>query len=89
MARDHIKDVFGKAWNPDLPIDDSRELMSYRGAVLGLLLGTAYMLVWLNKAGMEWWVAASFLFFVLVAYLGITRLVVQAGIYYLTTPVVR
>ncbi|MDP6700782.1 MAG: hypothetical protein QGH25_14120, partial [Candidatus Latescibacteria bacterium] len=88
MARDHVKDVFRKAWNPDLPIDDSRELMSYRGAVLGLLLGTAYMLVWLNKAGMEWWVAASFLFFVLVAYLGITRLVVQAGIYYLTTPVV-
>ncbi len=88
MARDHIKDVFRKAWNPDLPIDDSRELMSYRGAVLGLLLGAAYMLVWLNKAGMEWWVAASFLFFVLVAYLGITRLVVQAGIYYLTTPVV-
>jgi hypothetical protein len=88
MARDHIKDVCRKAWNPDLPIDDSRELLSYRGSVLGLLLGIAYMLAWLNEAGMELWVAVSFLFFVLVAYLGITRLVVQTGVYYLTTPIV-
>ena len=88
MARDHIKDVFNKAWNPALPIDDSRELISYRTAVVGLLLGSVYMLTWLNKAGMELWVAACFLAFVLIAYLGITRLVVQTGIYYLTTPVV-
>jgi hypothetical protein len=88
VARDHIKDVFRKAWNTDLPIDDSRELMSYRASVVGLVIGTVYMLVWLNKVGMEWWVASSFLAFVLIAYLGITRLVIQTGIYYLTTPVV-
>jgi len=88
MARDHLKEVCRKAWNPDHPLDDSRELISYRSAVLGLLTGIAYMLVWLNQAGMEVWVATSFLFFVLVAYLGITRLVVQTGVYYLTTPVV-
>lgn len=88
VARDHIKDVFRKAWNTDLPIDDSREMMSYRASVVGLVIGTVYMLVWLNKVGMEWWVASSFLAFVLIAYLGITRLVIQTGIYYLTTPVV-
>ncbi len=88
VARDHIKDVFRKAWNTDLPIDDSREMMSYRASVVGLVISTVYMLVWLNKAGMEWWVASSFLAFVLIAYLGITRLVIQTGIYYLTTPVV-
>ena len=88
MARDHLKDVFRKAWNPACPIDDRRELMSYRAAVLGLLLGTFYMLTWLHKAGMEWSVAALFLAGVLIAYLGITRLVVQTGAFYLTTPVV-
>ena len=46
------------------------------------------MLAWLNKAGMEMSVAAFFLGGVLIAYLGITRLVVQAGVFYLTTPVV-
>jgi hypothetical protein len=88
MARDHIKDVFRKAWNPDLPIDDSRELMSYRGAVCGMLIGIAYMLAWLHRAGMEPTVAIFFLGGVLIAYLGITRLVVQAGVFYMTTPIV-
>jgi hypothetical protein len=88
MARDHIKDVFRKAWDPNLPIDDSRELMSYRAAVVGLVVGIAYMLTWLNKAGMEPSVAIFFLGGVLIAYLGITRLVVQAGVFYLTTPIV-
>ena len=88
MARDHIVDVFRKAWNPDLPIDDSRELMSYRGAVCGMLIGIAYMLVWLYRAGMEPAVAIFFLGGVLIAYLGITRLVVQAGVFYVTTPIV-
>ena len=54
MARDHLKDVVRKAWNPAYPIDDRRELMSYRAAVLGFLLGTFYMLTWLHEAGMEW-----------------------------------
>ena len=88
MARDHLKDVARKAWNPAYPVDDSRELMSYRSAVVGLLVGVVYMLAWLNKAGMELPVAAFFLGGVLIAYLGITRLVVQAGVFYLTTPVV-
>ena len=88
MARDHLKDVFRKAWNPAYPIDDRRELMSYRAAVLGFLLGTFYMLTWLYEAGMEWSVAMLFLAGVLIAYLGITRLVVQTGVFYLTTPVV-
>lgn len=89
MARDHLKKVFHKAWNPALEsIDDTRELMSYRTAVVGLLLGLTYLVTWLHKAGMEWSVALFFLAGVLIAYLGITRLVVQAGLYYITTPVV-
>ena len=88
MARDHIVDVFRKAWNPNLPIDDSRELMSYRGAVCGMIIGIAYMIAWLHRAGMEPAVAVFFLGGVLIAYLGITRLVVQAGVFYMTTPIV-
>jgi len=88
MARDHLRDVFRKAWNPDHPVDDSRELLPYRFAVVGLLLGVIYMISWLHQAGMSYPAAILWLAFVLIAYLGITRLVVQAGIYYLTTPMV-
>ena len=88
MARDHLKDVVRKAWNPDCDIDDTRELMSYRAASVGLLVGITYMLAWLYRAGMEFSVASFFLIGVLIAYIGITRLVVQTGVFYLTTPIV-
>ena len=44
MARDHLKAVCRKAWNPHDPLDDSRELLSYRWAVVGLVLGNVYLL---------------------------------------------
>lgn len=88
MARDHLRDVFRKAWNSSHPVDDSRELLPYRAAVIGLILGLVYMISWLHRAGMSYPVALLWLAFVLIAYLGITRLVVQAGLYYVTTPIV-
>jgi hypothetical protein len=88
MARDHLRQVWRKARDPGSPVDDSRELLSYRAAVTGLALALAYLLAWLCKAGLPLGAAALFLAGVLVAYLGITRLVVQAGVYYLTTPMV-
>jgi hypothetical protein len=88
MARDHLRDVARKAWNPQHPVDDSRELLPYRVAAIGLVLGLVYMTAWLMRAGMSLPVAVLWLLFVLIAYLGITRLVVQAGLYYVTTPIV-
>jgi hypothetical protein len=87
MARDHLRDVVKKAWNPNHPVDDSKELMSYRAAALGILLGLAYILAWLGRAGLPLHVAALFVGGIILAYLGITRLVVQAGVYYVTTPI--
>ena len=88
MARDHLRDVVRKARDSRHPVDDSGELLPYRVAVIGLLLGVVYMISWLHRAGMSYPVAVLWLTFVLIAYLGITRLVVQAGIYYVTTPIV-
>jgi len=88
MARDQLRQVWRKALDPGAPVDDARELLPYRIAVAGLLLALAYMLAWLCRAGLPLGAAALFLGGVLIAYLGITRLVAQAGVYYLTTPMV-
>lgn len=88
MARDHLKDVVKKAWNPSLPIDDHKELLSYRTSCVTMSIGLFYLTVWLYKAGMEISIAIFFLSGVFIAYLGITRLVVQTGVFYLTTPIV-
>ena len=88
VARDHIADVVRKAVWPSCPVDDTKELLSYKLSLWGTLLGILFMVFWLEQAGLSYFEATFFLFFVLVAYLGITRLVIQGGIYYVTTPVV-
>lgn len=88
MARHHLAEVCRKAWDSGHPIDDSGELLSYRSAVLGLILGNIYLLVWLCRAGMSLPVALFFLAGVLISYIGMTRLVIHAGLYYINAPIV-
>ena len=45
-----------------------------------------YILGWLFRAGMDLHVAALFLIGALIIFLGITRLVIQSGLHYFTTP---
>ena len=88
MGRSHLRRAFGKAWDRRHPADDSGELVSYRTAFAGLALGLLYIIAWLCRSGMELPVALLFLAGALIGYLGITRLVIETGAYYVTTPVV-
>lgn len=88
MGRRHLRDVARHVLRRGTPLDDSGELLPYRVAVFGLVGGLAYILWWLHRLGMDLSIAALFVFGVLIAYIGITRLVIQTGLYYLTTPVV-
>ena len=85
-ARRHLLSVLKKAFWKAPEVDDSGELMSYRGAVLTLLLSVALMAWWLEMSGMPLWVALPFIVIVLLFYLGIARIVCQSGIFYLVPP---
>jgi len=88
LARRHIKNVIRQAIRPESgAVDDSREFVSSRTAVAGLLLATVYMVVWLYKSGMEPKVIAVFLPAALLIFLGITRGVVEGGLIWLRGPV--
>ncbi|MDP6777251.1 MAG: hypothetical protein QGI83_10855, partial [Candidatus Latescibacteria bacterium] len=52
-ARRHLKAVFTKALSGNPEVDDSSEILSYRTAVLGLILGTLFIAAWLWRAGVE------------------------------------
>ncbi|MCZ6635556.1 MAG: hypothetical protein O7G87_19315 [bacterium] len=80
IARDHLKDVFRKAFRGDPEVDDSDELISYRGAVFGLLLGLLYLGGWLYASGMAAWVVLVFLVGMMVVYIGITRIIAETGV---------
>lgn len=87
MGRSHLRAVFRQAFSPGRRLDDGSEMLGYRTAVFGLILGLGYCVGWLCAAGLDLYVALLFTAGVLIAYTGMTRLVVQTGMYYLTTPV--
>ncbi|MGY8823077.1 MAG: DUF6785 family protein [Candidatus Latescibacterota bacterium] len=87
MARRHLTAVMRQVFTGARTIDDGEEMVSYRTAVYGFIFGVIYIIGWLWKSGMDLSIALLVLGGVLVAYYGITRIVVQAGIYFLTVPV--
>lgn len=89
MARTHLGEVFRKAFRRHADVDDSGELMSYRSAVWGLIIGLIYMAGWLYQSGMQdVRVLALFLVGAVVLFIGVTRIVVEAGLVFLRAPMI-
>ena len=87
MARKHLWDVVRKALWPSTPVDDSQELLSYRTVLLGLVLGVAYLFVFLHAAGMSPLAAGVFLFGTLILYVAVARITAESGLVYLRGPI--
>ena len=85
MARGHLRNVLRKAFYDDPQVDDSDEILTYRVAVWGLIVGSIYLFVWHYKTGMEPKYIVVFLFGALIMYLGQTRLLAEAGLISLRT----
>lgn len=86
MGRSHLKDVFKKAVKNETNIDDSEELISYRTAVGGLILGSIILIIWLVSSGMNVFVSISFLIFAFIFWIGLTRVIAEAGIATMISP---
>ncbi len=82
MARDHLKNVW-HTMRGHRTIDDSEELISYRTAGIGLLIGLTFMIGWLFTAGMELHVVIPFLIGMGILYIGIARVIAESGLVYL------
>ena len=86
MARRHLYRVWRKCLGGAKDLDDSREFFSYRTAVFGLIAGTVFMVGWLQASGMSLWLTCLFLLFLIVVYLGVTRIVAETGLAALDLP---
>ena len=84
LARGHLRAVFtcafGDAGSTDEAADDADEMLSYKTAVRGFLIGLAVVCLWLSASGFPWWVVPIFLFAALVVFTAVTRAVVEGGI---------
>ena len=85
LARSHLRAVFASAFgNSD--VDDADEMLSYRSAVRGLLIGLTILSLWLAASGFPWWVVPVFLFGVVVVFTAVTRAVVEGGVSFIRSP---
>ncbi|MCC7265609.1 MAG: hypothetical protein IT369_24135 [Candidatus Latescibacteria bacterium] len=81
-ARSHLRQVGHCALGRPSALDDRDELVSYRVAVIGCVLGTVLCCVWLMAAGLNLATALVFLLSSLVIFLGLTRIISQTGLAY-------
>ena len=85
-ARQHIGNVFRKAFGKNNLIDDSSEILSYRTAVFGLISGFLGMSIWLRLTGVSFLISFFFLITAFVVLLALTRVVCEGGIGFLRSP---
>ncbi len=85
-ARINLVAVIRKAFLNASDVDDQREPLSFRSALLLLLIGFTTMLVWSVVAGVSWsWMTVVLLLFILTL-IGMTRMVSEGGLLFIQTP---
>ncbi len=87
-GRGHLRDVWRKALNRHADIDDGDEIMSYRVAVIGVFLGSGGIVGWLWLMGTPLWVGALFAAVALLVFIGISRVVCEAGLAAVRSPMI-
>lgn len=86
MGRKHLAAVIRTALGRSDGVDDRDEMMPFAWAVWGGAAASLYILGWLWASGMGLVTAILLLALVMVAYIGMTRIVIQSGIHYITSP---
>ena len=85
-ARHHLRGVFRKAFFDAQDVDDSDEIMSYRNAVFGIILGSLFIVGWLHSSGLSWLAAVIFIVVAYLLFFAITRVVAVGGIGFTASP---
>ena len=88
LARDHLRNVFLKAVGRGEPIDDGDAMMSYRSALFGAVGGVLVLAGWLWVRGTPLWIALLFVVLAMLIFIGITRIVTEAGLVAVRAPMI-
>jgi len=85
-GRRHLRSVMRKALRGDRDVDDSNEILSYRTAVILMVLGLSVMIIWLCASGIPIWAVFVLLFAAFVLLIGLSRIVSESGISQIAGP---
>jgi hypothetical protein len=79
-ARGHLKRVWEKALNPRSDVlDDSDEPMTYRMAIIGILMGSAFLIWFCLRARMSIGIILAYFGFFFLLSIGLTRIRAELG----------
>ena len=87
-AREHLKEVFRKAFRSDTSVDDRGEILSYRSAVYLLIGSLLFVGVWLWRSGLPAWITPIYLFLAFLLFIAITRVVAEGGLAFIFAPMI-
>lgn len=86
VGREHLIEVWKKFIGSESELSDDDEIMSYRAAVSVVLVGVAVMVGWFAYLGAPWWSGLIFVVVAMVIFTGISRIVAEAGVPALISP---
>jgi len=88
VGRGHLKSVLLKAVGRAPEVEDGDEILSYRSAVIGAVGGVVVMTGWLWLMGTPLWVSLVFVVVAMLIFIGVTRIVAEAGLAAVRAPMI-
>ena len=79
LSRQYLKQVWTQAWKRNGVLDDSREPMTYRSALVGIAVGVSCLIGFAHYMGMTWWLGLVFFLIYFALALAITRMRAELG----------
>ena len=79
-GRKHLKRAILKAVRLQNTVDDSAEPMRYRTALLGIVVGVAFIILFCWRGGMTVWAAIAFFAFYFAISIALTRMRAEIGV---------
>lgn len=85
-ARNHLGNVFRKAFKGDRNVKDSHEILSYRTSVFIMVGGLFFMVLWLTRSGLPLHTTIILLISAFVVFFVLTKIIVQGGLLVMKSP---
>ncbi|MBT3344167.1 MAG: hypothetical protein HOH74_26915 [Gemmatimonadetes bacterium] len=86
VGREHLREVWLSFLGRDSKLSDDDEIMSYRAAVGGLLIGLIVMVGWFVYLGTPLWASVLYIALLMTIFTGLSRVVAESGVAAIITP---
>ena len=86
VGREHLTEVWRSFLGRRTNLSDDDEIMSYRAAVAGVLIGSMTMVGWFVYLGTPLWAAILYIAILMTVFTGLSRVVAESGVAAIITP---